>query len=194
MPIFVELKKPANLIGIVLAIVSILASAVTALYFYKKGEKAGQITMYVEQIQVIDKTKLNETPLKILDKWGNAIEDNVYVASVAVWNSGNAEIKQEDVRTPYRILIRDPNFRGGDNSSKKVHETIELSSTFFSRGNLDRFKVDQSGNISWGHFDPGEGFKVRIIYVGTTLHKIYLDGYAVGIGEVLDSQKQEEGL
>jgi hypothetical protein len=194
MPVLDELKKPATAIGVVLAIIGVFAGVIIALYFYKKGEKAGQMAMYVEQIQVIDKTKLGETPLKILDKSGNVIEDNVYVASVAVWNNGNAEIKQEDVREPYRISIIDPDFGGGDNASKKDYELIELSPTFFSRGNLDHFKVDQSGNISWEHFDPGEGFKIRIIYVGTTLHKINLDGYAVGIGEVLDSQKHEEEI
>jgi hypothetical protein len=192
MPISAELKKPANVIGIILAIIGIFAGAITGLYFYRKGEKAGRMAMYVEQIQVIDKTKLGGTPLRILDKSGNAIEDNVYVASVTVWNSGNAEIKQEDVRTPYRISMIDPNFGGGDNTSKKDHEIIELSPTFYSRGNLDHFKVDESGDISWGHFDPGEGFKIRIIYVGSSLQKIHLDGYTVGIGEVLDSQKQEE--
>jgi hypothetical protein len=194
MPIIDELKKPANVIGIVLAIVGILSGAITGLYFYRKGEKVGEMAMYVEQIQVIDKTKLGETPLKILDKSGNPIKDNVYVASITIWNYGNAEIKQEDVRRPYRISMIDPDFGGGDNVSKNDHEIIELSPTFFSRGNLDHFLVDQSGNISWGHFDPGEGFKIRIIYVGTRLHKIYLDGYAVGIGEVLDSQKQQEKI
>jgi hypothetical protein len=188
MPILVELKKPANVIGIMLAVIGILAGAITGFYFYRKGEKAGRMAMYVEQIQVIDKTKLGETPLTILDKSGNAIDDNVYVASVTIWNSGNAEIKKDDVRgKPYTISLVEPD-------SIYAHEpkVIELTPTYFSRSNVDHFEVKTNGDFSWEHFDPGEGFKIRIIYLGSTLQKVHLIGYAVGIEEVLDSQSQQE--
>ena len=48
MPILDELKKPATAIGVVLAIIGVFAGVIIALYFYKKGEKAGQMAMYVE--------------------------------------------------------------------------------------------------------------------------------------------------
>jgi hypothetical protein len=64
----------------------------------------------------------------------------------------------------------------------------------WSRGNVDQFDVKENGDFTWEHIDPGEGFKLRIIYTGNTMQKVYLTGYAVGIGEVLDSQRQQETM
>jgi hypothetical protein len=47
-----ELRRPANVIAIVIGIIGILAGLLIALYFYYKSERVGEITMRVDQVQV----------------------------------------------------------------------------------------------------------------------------------------------
>ena len=88
-------------------------------------------------------------PLTVLDAHGQPIEDNVYAASVTIWNSGNTEIKRDDLRIPFRITL------------EGNPRLIDITPTFFTRDSVDRFSFGRQNVISWEHFDPGEGIKVR---------------------------------
>ena len=93
-----------------------------------------------------------------------------YAASIAVWNSGNTEIKSDDVRAPFRIVV------GGGTA-----QTIEITPVYYTRDNVDGFNIDsKTGVIEWKHFDAGEGFKLRVIYTNTSMTDIQIRGYAVG--------------
>jgi hypothetical protein len=105
MPWGEELRKPGNIIAIVIGAVGVIAGLLTGLYFYYQSEKAGQITMRVDQVQVFDKNRVGQLPLKIIDATGHLINENVFAANVAVWNSGNAEITKGAVRQPFRIVL-----------------------------------------------------------------------------------------
>src|SRR5438270_11447451 len=102
-----ELVSPTTIIAIGLAVITTLIGAGIAFYFYQKSEKAGRLSLAVDQVQVFDKARLGQAPLRVLDASGNVITDNVFAASVALWNSGNAEIQKTDVRRPFRIKIGD---------------------------------------------------------------------------------------
>jgi hypothetical protein len=169
-----ELRRPATLIAIVLAIVSVLFGGITSLYFYKKGERFGRVAFDVEQIQIFDKTRMGAVPLTVLDASGAVIDNNVYAANVTIWNSGNDEIKKADVREPFRIIIE---------GNPKI---IDCVSTFYTRNNVDKFTVDRECNISWNHFDSGEGFEVSILYVGDTIRPIKITGYAINIKKTIN--------
>jgi hypothetical protein len=129
-----ELSKPATEIATILGIVGIVAAWAFARYYYKKGVKTGRIGLDVNQIQVIDRSTLSETPIRIIAKSQNGereINNNVYVASVAIWNSGNAEIKKEDVRTPYRLWITNAHTGKEKTATAPEVEILELTPTFF---------------------------------------------------------------
>jgi hypothetical protein len=177
-PMLDELKRPAT----ALWVIGIIISIITAVYFYKKSEKFGQISMDMEQIQVFDKTRGGVVPLTVLDSAGRAIENNVYAASLTIWNSGNAEVKKEDVREPIRLAVE---MEGGDNSSK----TLDISPYFYTRNNIDGFSANpNTGEISWQHFDAGEGLKVKLVYVSSTPKWIALIGYVAG-SEIINPQQ-----
>ena len=57
-----ELRRPTNIIAIVVGIFGVLVGTVIAIYFYYKGQLAGEITMRVDQVQVFDKTRLGAAP------------------------------------------------------------------------------------------------------------------------------------
>src|SRR5204863_9497101 len=99
----VGLRQPAHLISSAVGLIGILAGGLIAVYFYNKSEKAGRVAVLVEQVQIFDKTRLGQLPLRVLDVSGNLITDNVFVASVTIWNAGTAEIRKSDVRKPFRL-------------------------------------------------------------------------------------------
>src|SRR4051794_14248113 len=100
-----ELRRPATLIAVTLFLLSVIIGILTSLYFYIKSEKVGQVAFSVEQIQIFDNTRAGVLPLTVLDASGARINSNIFAANVIIWNSGNAEIRKEDVREPLRIAI-----------------------------------------------------------------------------------------
>jgi hypothetical protein len=180
-PMWDELKRPATTLWVIGIIISIMI----ALYFYKKGEKFGQIAIDVEQIQVFDKTRSGVVPLTVLDSAGRAIDNNVYATSVTIWNSGNSEVKKDDVREPIRLAVEVE----GRTTPTRI---LDILPYFYRRNNMDGFSVSpNTAEISWQHFDAVEGLKVKIVYVSSTPKWVKLTGYAVGI-EILDRQQLEE--
>jgi hypothetical protein len=108
-------------------------------------------------------------PLTIHDSTGNIIEQNIYAANIAVWNSGNVELRSDDIREPFRLIV--------EGNSVKL---IEVTPVFYTRDNVDGFDINSgTGEIKWKHFDAGEGFKLRVIYANSTLANIAIIGYAI---------------
>jgi hypothetical protein len=177
-----ELKRPATAIAIVLAVVSMVAGIFTSLYFYQIAEKIGKAAIYVEQVQVFDKTRTRDVPLRVLDASGQPINNNVYAASVTIWNSGNAEIKKEDVREPFWVSVE---------GNPRV---IDIATTFVTRNNVEGFSLDGNGKFEWQHFDVGEGIKLRLIYTDSVIHDIIFSGYAVNTGGIVNYNKESEKL
>ena len=170
-----ELKRPATIISLILAIVGVAGSVVIGLYFYRAGIKQGQLAFYPAQVQVFDVTVAPHSPsppLTVLDRDHNPITDNVYAATVTVWNAGNAEIKTDDIRIPFRIVL------DGD------PKIIEWAPTFYTRDNMDKFDIRPDHTITWQHFDPGEGLKMRILYEAKHEEKINITGYAVNTAPI----------
>jgi hypothetical protein len=176
-----EIKRPATAIAITLALISTVAGIFVSLYLYHRGERHPEIAFTVEQVQVFDKAHVGAAPLTILDAEGHAIENNIFAASIIIWNNGNTEIKKEEVREPYQLVVR----------SNHKARILDISSIFFSRNNADQFSVNrQTGEISWQHFDEGEGLKLSMVYADQTMSDIDLAGYSVNT-TIVNRQKIE---
>jgi hypothetical protein len=174
-----ELKRPATLVAVILLIVSITAGVITSLYFYKKAERVGRISFRVDQVQVFDKNRIGQLPLKVINAAGQVIQENVYAANVAIWNSGNAEIATSSIRQPFKITL------DGDLTP------LDLTATSYS-SSFEGFQISSDGTIAWQHFDPGHGFKLSIVYVSDALRRVRLKGSAVGIDDIQDVQELRE--
>jgi hypothetical protein len=166
-----EFRKPSNIIALGTAIVGIVAGLLIGLYFYYKGERFGQISMGVDQVQVFDKTRMGHIPLKILDAAGRIITENVFVANVVIWNSGNDEITSSSIREPFHI--------GLENNTTPLDLSLVSSSSPYQG-----FQITPDGKIYWKHFDANQGFRLRIVYVTAEMQKIILHGTASGVGEI----------
>ncbi len=170
-----ELRRPATAIAVMLLAISIAAGLLSSFYFYKKGEKAGRISIRVDQIQVFDKNRMGQLPLKVINSSGQIINENVFAANLAIWNSGNAEIAKTAVREPFQIVLE-------DNATP-----IDLTVTSYSSP-FQGFSITPDGKMSWEHFDPGQGIKLRIVYVHAAEERVNLIGSAVGLQDIQDLQ------
>lgn len=171
-----EFKKPSTIISLVLALVSVIFSLVFSLYFHRLGNKEGQLAFYPAQVKVFDATSIHTSspPLTVLDRDHNPITDNIFVATVWIWNTGNAEIKNEDVRIPYRVVV------------EGTHKIIDWASLFYTQDNEDKFDIRPDLTITWQHFDPGEGLKIRILYAAEHEQKINIIGHAANTLPILN--------
>jgi hypothetical protein len=118
----------------------------------------------------------------LLDSAGRPIDNNVYAANITIWNSGNAEVKKEDVREPIRLVVQ-------PEEGTTAPRILDISPYFYTKNNIDGFSLN-SGEISWQHFDAGEGLKVRAVYVSSTPKFLTLVGYVAG-SEIIDRQQLE---
>jgi hypothetical protein len=167
-----ELLKPANIISITIGVIGIVAGAIIALYFYNKSERIGRISVAIEQVQVFDKARIGQLPLRVLDSSGNTIKDNVFAANVTIWNPGTGEIIRDDVRKPFFLKIGTGLL------------PLDITMTRTSHENVDDLVVRPDGEIDWKHFDPGEGIKIRLVYVSDSILDIHLDGSALGLERI----------
>jgi hypothetical protein len=165
-----ELRRPSGILGVIGAILGVVG-IIASWYFYHKTDKVGDISLMVEQIQVFDKNRLGILPLRVLNSNGDLIDDNVFAANITIWNSGTSEIKKGDIRRPFHLTIGN------------ILHPLDLTPTCYSHDNMDEFQVRPDGGINWEHFDPGEGMKIRIVYVSGDLQRISLEGTAAGIGD-----------
>ncbi len=165
-----ELKRPASTVAMIIGLVGILAGVGVAYYFYKKSLLAGQILYQAQQVQIFDQKSLNKSvsnsgpALFLVDEKGEKIDENVYAATVRIWNAGNDEIRREDVRAPITLLI-------GNGRAINVGIVQQTS-------DAEKFAISTKLVLTWDHFDAGDGCIVRVIYASDTEQEILVDGYA----------------
>jgi hypothetical protein len=173
-----ELQRPATLVAIALALVSILTGTLISYYFYNKSEKVGEIALLVQQVQVFDKERMGELPLHVVDATGHIITDNVFAANITIWNSGTAEIKKSDIRKPLQLVIGD-GIRPLDIIASYPHD------------NLDQISLAPNGEIDWEHFDPNEGLKIRVVYANAMIARVALQGQIAGVRKIIEARPTE---
>jgi len=176
-----EMRRPATTVAVAIAVLGVVAGIATSLYFYYLSVRQGKVSYQVEQVQVFDQSSLGEKPaavrpLYVVDEHGNKINDNIYAAKIKIWNSGNDEVKRENVRTPFKVTM--------SGSAQVVTIEIEYS----TRDNVDGFNVKNDGAMEWSHFDSKEGFILRVVYAAKTYVPISIEGYAVDTAGPTDTK------
>jgi hypothetical protein len=144
----------------------------------------------VEQVQVFDQTRIASQPSKtatkpaqpaaepnvsrpltVRDREGNVVDQNVYAANIKVWNSGRREIKKDDVREQFKIVIT-PAVTILDATIVSVTKKAEQ---------FDLGAPPELG-LTWEHFDYNEGVLVRVVYASKSMSDISVIGCAAEAG------------
>lgn len=181
-----EFRNPPTIISTAIAVLSIILGIIVSAYFYQKSVREAELSYSINQIEVFDQNSINNNNsieninLHITDDKGDNISGNIYVAEVIIWNSGNDEIKMENVRVPFRLKL----------DGTPLYQKIHFSAA--TRNNVDRFSLSDTGEINWDHFDPKEGFKVRFLYAADHELKINLTGYAINLPDPVNKTRSKE--
>jgi len=160
-----EIKRPYNVITLILTILSISLSII----FYFKSTKEKSLSYQLNQPSSLIYDNKNSFPsLKMYEKDTIPIDGNVYLLTGSIWNSGDISFDKSDVRLPLTIVLKKSNRILDFKITKQKDES-------FAKFNLSNLSPN-SLKIGWNYFDPGFGFNFQIIYLGEEDANFELNG------------------
>lgn len=171
-----EIKKPFNIITLLIAIVGIGLSV----FFYYDGKQIRDISYQInDPIAKIFDNKNSTSAIKLFEGNNIPITDNVYLLTGTIWNSGNLPIKKEDVRQTLSIKL---------NNCKRILDYKIIKSYDDSVAHFSLIKSSNNVlNIDWVYFDPKFGFSFQIMYTGIEDPRFHLNGKILDIGEFTET-------
>lgn len=147
--------KNCDLIGYIIGLFGIVLS----IYFYISGIESKELSYnsYLDSYKIYDQS-INSTNKISLYKGDARIEQNVYLTTFAIWNSGDLPIEPGDIRDSLEIK-----FNG-------VNQILDIKITKEIQPGISKFKLARISNnkikLNWKYFDPSDGIKFQIIYTG----------------------------
>jgi len=159
--------RTANFWGVIIGIISILASIILFILSNKQREPVYSIVK--EPTLIYDKENASSN-FSLVSNDSILIDNNVYVSTIALWNNGELEIKKDDVRKNIKLSVI--------NGKILDYKIIRLSHPEVSEFELD--KVDSDLIVNWDHFDPKFGFEFQVIYSGTFETELKMSGFVLG--------------
>jgi hypothetical protein len=117
---------------------------------------------------------------------------------VTVWNSGDLPLEPDKIRNPLQILLTGGDTRvldaRVDYSTNNNISNFGFTETYKNIGGKE-IKINENGvtEIHWKHFDPGEGFRFKIIYESREMQMVMLKGVILGIKNFSDITPPPKG-
>lgn len=180
-----EIKKPFNIIMMILAISSVTFTTV----FYVLSKKERKPVYYeFDPIMIFDSRKISPS-IFLVDKDGKHIDQDVYVKDIIIWNAGDLPINPEHVRDPIKLVLTECNnlldFRIAKESHPKISKfEVVKDPITSSENNIEVLK------LSWQYFDPRFAVKIRLTYAGNKNIKTAIDGNILNVSKI-DSKSDE---
>lgn len=160
-------KNILSILGLVVTILGIIL----AFYFGKEKKREPVYLISSRPSMIFDKSN-STSKIKILVNDSLLITNNIFIATVEVWNNGNLSITKEDLRRDFYIYCSD--------STSKILDYRILNERISGISNFKLLTTNQGLKIDWDYFDPGFGFIFQIIYTGTKNTSIKISGYVLG--------------
>lgn len=172
-----EIKKPFNIVTLILTILSISLSVI---FYYKSVKEKSLSYQLNEPSSLIYDSQKSTSSLKIYEKDTVPINHNVYLINGTIWNSGDYSFEKSDIRIPITITLGQSNRIIDYKITKQKDSTVAK----FSLSEM----TQNSLKINWNYFDPGYGLTFQIIYIGENNPNFKLTGKVLGV----DSFKKVE--
>ena len=174
-----DLKKPFNLLSMVIAVLGILMGV----YFYLESRQRREPYYLLHQSSQIYSKAVTSPKITVIDSLGKAVSGNIHVLELSFWNAGKLSIEPPDVRTP--IFLEFPEgYRLLDfnvvRQNKPAVTAFKLSELPTDNASQPRVRLD------WAHLDPGLGARLQFIYVGDANPKLRFKGDILD-AEILDA-------
>lgn len=151
------MQKSLNIIGFIIGLIGLIIGLVSYLNTVKKKEISYNV--FEPAYKIFDNEAIDdESNLMILTKDSLKVEQNIYLTTIAIWNSGDLTIKKSDVRKRIALKLEGINKIIDFKLIKEVDAGI---SKFTYEVNKDSIY-----NIDWKFFDPNNGVKFQMLYLG----------------------------
>ncbi|HMJ45040.1 MAG TPA: hypothetical protein VK522_22480 [Pseudolabrys sp.] len=140
-------------IGIAGLVIGIVLSA----YFYFAAKLSGDIALDFKTVKIVQS---GMPILKIFDDKNQAIASDVFGLEVIVWNDGSFSLgeKSDRVRRPLTIIL-DPGVRIIGAQLQATGKSATQTEMVVSPR-----VIQESVEVTWREFDPGDAFKLLILY------------------------------
>jgi hypothetical protein len=171
MGILDDIKRPINVITLVLAVVGVGLS----IYFYYKSQQQTILAYSISDLLVFDRE--NAASISVLDKNQTPISENVYASTILLWNKGDVDLDPPRIRTPINVQMI---------GSGRILEAAIIEQTDPDISGLAIEISDQASkqvSVKWAHLDPGQAVRFRVLYAGVDASRLELKGNVLGIKE-----------
>lgn len=172
-----DLKRPINIISLLLAIIGIIL----AFFFYFKSEQRREISYrFVSRTKVYDRSS-SSPKLSLLNADKSPVRNDVYVVSIQIWNSGTLPIENVDMRRPFDVVL----LKGDGFLDWRVAYSLQDADVCKFRITPTETNIPiTSLNLEWDHFDPLRGCQVQILFMGDTNTAVSLADPFSGNGNI----------
>ena len=161
------MNRTISILGFVVGVIGL----VIGIFSYLNSVKSKEISynVYSPSYKIYDNEAIiGSSTLNILLEDSIKINQNIYLTTFSIWNSGDLPINTNDVRKEIEI-----EFIGIDKilDYKTIKEVEEGISEFdFKQIN------DTIFNLDWKFFDPNNGLKIQLVYFGDESITCEIDG------------------
>lgn len=165
-------------VGYFIAVVSILIGSYVSWYYYDKTLQFRQPRFAADFVPqtIYDAKKELRLPLKVTRDDGTPLEKSVHSANHVFWNAGNLPISAQDVLTPVRVRVLDPEA-----------EVLAVTIARPSRKVVD-CKVTRDGKdsfiLTFRILEQDDGCLINVIYSGPQSIKYAVEGEMVGVRKI----------
>ena len=184
-----DFLRPINIIFLLIGVIGVILGVIS----YWSSRQNAQISYYTNTIQIVDQKEPG--PFTVLDSLGRPVKENIYATNVTVWNSGDLPLEPDKVRRPLQISLT-----GGEEThildAKLAYTTRENSSSFTLTTifrNIGRTWRKLGCRDPVEHFDPTEGFRLKLIYASKEQQSVLVKGVIFGISSFVNTTPPPKG-
>ena len=174
MTLWEDIKRPFNLLSMIIAIISLLV----AFYFYLFPHNEKRLSFVTDGPSLIFDSKLSTPKIHLVDAGNSPVKSDTYLQTFTIWNNGSVPIEPSDVRRPVRLT-----FDGADQILDcRIVASLDPEICDFNLSQPDKTTVE----LGWKHFDPKRAVKIQAIFAQTTKPKTSINANIVGIEKLTD--------
>jgi hypothetical protein len=170
-----EIKKPFNIVMLILAIASVLFTTI----FYFMSIKKTEFSYSIEGTTKIIDSELTGPKIRVFSDNNKEITSDIYSSSIILWNSGDYPINNDDIRVRPSIIITGINELISNPTTKESHSLV--TNFELLRDTIEKNKF----NLNWKYFDPQNAVRINFLYTAKDdiRFDIEISGNILGVEE-----------
>jgi hypothetical protein len=165
-------------------VAGIVIGILLSVYFYFAAKQSGDVALDFKTVKIVQS---GMPILKIFDDQNQPIASDVFGLEVTVWNDGDFPLGEKSIRVRRPLTITlDPTVR----ILGAQLQATGKSATQTEMG-INPNVSKESIQITWREFDPGDAFKILILYTAKTQSVVSTSGRIIDTKfQIMSDQKE----